>query len=192
MEGVIATILLFAGNFAPRNWAFCAGQLLAISQYQSLFSLLGTTYGGDGRTTFALPDLRGRVAVGAGDGPGLTPVPLGSRAGSEQTRLTLANLPTHTHAASLENGTLRVASADGSHASPVGHVPAQANIKPRGGGSITGNIYGDSPDAAMAADIVTGTVEVGPAGNDTPFDNHQPYTALNYIICMNGIYPSRS
>ncbi|WP_430974469.1 tail fiber protein, partial [Sunxiuqinia rutila] len=96
-EPFVAQISMFGGNFAPRNWAFCDGQLLAISSHTALFSLLGTTYGGDGRTTFALPDLRGRTPVHAGNGPGLSPRALGSKFGSEQTTLTTNNLPSHNH-----------------------------------------------------------------------------------------------
>ena len=106
MEGTMATIVMFAGNFAPRTWALCQGQLLAISSNSALFSLLGVTYGGDGRTTFGLPDLRGRVPVGTGSGPGFTNRLLGARSGVEYNNLTVAHLPAHTHSttrASISN-----------------------------------------------------------------------------------------
>jgi len=100
-EGTLGEVTLFAGNFAPRGWAFCHGQLLPINQYQALFSILGTTYGGDGRTTFALPDLRGRVPVGVGYGPGLSDIRLGQKAGYEAVQLTVNQLPAHLHGFSL-------------------------------------------------------------------------------------------
>lgn len=97
MEGYIAQIILFAGTFAPRGWAFCQGQILSISQNTALFSLLGTTYGGNGQTTFALPDLRGRAPIGTGQGPGLSSISLGQMAGTENVTLLITQLPAHTH-----------------------------------------------------------------------------------------------
>ena len=97
MEGFLGQVILFGGSFAPRNWEFCDGQLLAISQWQALYSILGTTYGGDGRTNFALPDLRSRIPIGQGSGPGLTTRQLGSKGGSETVTLTTADMPSHNH-----------------------------------------------------------------------------------------------
>lgn len=191
MEGVMATIMLFAGNFAPRNWMFCDGRSLSIAEFSALYSLLGATYGGDGRTTFALPDLQGRGPIGAGHGPGLNPVTLGELGGEEQTRLQMGNLPSHSHPASLNEGTIRASSASADDDDPAGRTLAVTSITARGV-DVVGNIYGSGPDASMAAGIVTGRVEVGAAGGNLPFSNRPPYTGLNYVICVQGIYPSRS
>ncbi|QUL37814.1 phage tail protein [Erythrobacter sp. JK5] len=178
MEGYLAQIIMFGGNFAPRNWAFCHGQLLAISSNSALFSLLGTAYGGDGRTTFGLPDLRGRVPIGQGAGPGLPNNILGQKGGSPTTTLTVANLPPHNHAATL-------------HAeSDVGSSGAPTNALL---GVVTGatKIYAPSVPAdqvAMHPDSIT----VGNTGGGTSFSNEQPYQVLHYVICTQGIYPSRN
>ncbi len=122
MDGVLGTIMIFAGNFAPRSWALCEGQLLAISSNTSLFSILGTTYGGDGRTTFALPDLRGRVSFQQGSGPGLPTYSLGQKGGSDTNVLNVNNLPAHSHAGSLNvssaNASQSAATADSTIATP--------------------------------------------------------------------------
>src|SRR5262245_42833413 len=118
MDSFIGSIILFAGNFAPRGWAFCQGQILSIAQNTALFSILGTTYGGNGQTTFALPDLRGRVPIGTGQGPGLSNIDLGEQSGSENVTLLASNMPPHTH------DYIPAASQTGSSDSPVGLVPA--------------------------------------------------------------------
>ena len=168
MEPLIGMIVLFAGNFAPRGWAFCDGSLLSISQYQALFSILGTTYGGNGQTTFALPDLRGRVPLSAGQGPGLTVRPLGAHGGAEQTVLTSAQLPSHSHPLNAKQG-----AADDDL--PTGNLLAGAEVFGAG-----------SPDSVMNAEAI------GSTGGSTPVGNMQPFLALNYIIALEGIYPSRS
>jgi microcystin-dependent protein len=170
-EPFIGEIIMFGGNFAPRGWALCDGQLLPIAQNSALFSILGTTYGGDGRTTFALPDLRGRVSMHAGNGPGLSDRRLGQRGGAETATLTVANLPSHTHAARASD------------------QPANAN-KPSGNTwavDVGGNTYSDTtPNQDMDAATVAAT------GGSQPFNNEQPFTVVNYIICLEGIFPSRS
>ena len=178
MEGYLAQVIGFAGNFAPRNWAFCHGQLLAINSNAALFSLLGTNYGGDGRTTFGLPDLRGRVMVGQGRGPGLAANVLGQTGGRENVTLTQAELPSHSHSA-----TLHAESDVGTSGAPTNQLL----------GVITGNtkIYAPSVPAdqvAMHPDSIT----VGNTGGNTPLNLQQPYKVLNYIICTQGIFPSRS
>ncbi|MBV6441037.1 MAG: phage tail protein [Haliscomenobacteraceae bacterium CHB4] len=177
MEGYIAQILFFAGNFAPRSWAFCDGSLLPISQYQALFSLIGTIYGGDGISTFALPDLRGRVAVGAGDGPGLSDYQLGQKGGAEYTTLTVNQLPTHTHQVNIQ---LAVSTGNGTTDEPNGNVLAGSSA----------NIYATATSAngKLAGISATDT----PTGGNQPVSIVQPYLAMNYIICLEGIYPSRS
>lgn len=169
-EPFIGQIVQFAGNFAPRGWAFCSGQLLPIASNSALFSILGTTYGGDGRTTFALPDLRGRVAIHPGNGPGLSDYRQGSIGGRERVTLTVAELPNHTH-------TTRRAfrAGPGTTTSPSGAVVAEAEE----------DIYGtaDANDAGPAT---------GATGGSVPFDVRQPFGTVNFIIALQGIFPSRS
>lgn len=182
MEGTIGEIRMFAGNFAPRNWAFCAAQILPIAQNTALFSILGTTYGGNGQTTFALPDLRGRVPVGTGQGPGLSNIVLGQVAGSENTTLISNNMPAHTHAFSA-NVAPPCNTGAGNADSPGGNIPA---------GSATDENYAGaaSSNGTMAPIAIAGNT--GIAGGSQPFSNMQPYLGMNYIICLFGIFPSRN
>lgn len=175
-EPFLAEIIMFAGNFAPRGWAFCQGQLLPIAQNTALFSLLGTTYGGDGRTTFALPDLRGRVPVGTGQGPGLPNINLGEMSGEAAHTLNVTEMPAHSHPAQAAGS----ANA-GDSASPGGNTWATSTARD--------NVYTSAaPDSSMAASAVT----VGAAGGSQPHNNMQPYLGMNYIIALQGIFPSRS
>ncbi len=176
MEPYIAQVLFFAGNFAPRGWAYCDGSLLPISQYEALFSLIGTIYGGDGVTTFALPDFRGRVAVGAGDGPGLSDYQLGQRGGIEHTTLTVNQLPSHTHQVNIQ---LVVSTGNGTSDEPDGNVLA--------GTSTPTYAAANSANGKLAGISATDT----PVGGNQSFNIVQPYLAMNYIICLEGIYPSR-
>ena len=174
----LGEIRMFAGTFAPRNWAYCNGQLLPINQNQALFSLLGTTYGGDGRTTFALPDLRGRVPVhnGASAGPGLPEVRLGERGGNNEVTLNTNQMPAHSHPV---NG----ASANADSTSPTDNVPAV----PFDGVNNEPNVYGTgTPDVTMAADVI------GETGGTDPVDVRQPFLGIHYIIALQGVFPSRS
>ncbi|TNE67501.1 MAG: phage tail protein [Bacteroidetes bacterium] len=172
----IAQVCLFAGNFAPRGWAFCDGSLLPISSYEALFSLVGTTYGGDGRTTFGLPDFRGRIPVGTGQGPGLSNIPLGGKSGIATQTFTAAHLPTHTHTAT---GAIGSTTQSGTTANPGGAVVAQAN----------NNFFAPATPAAGTLGSVAATVQ--PAGGTTGFDNHMPSLGIYFIIALEGIYPSR-
>lgn len=186
MEGTIGEIRMFAGTFAPRNWAFCAGQLMSISQNTALFSILGTTYGGNGQTTFALPDLRGRAPIGAGQGPGLSNISLGEVSGTETVTLLTTQMPAHTHTATL-TGTVSLGCVDdnGNTDSPGGNRLA---IAPAGT-----QVYSNAAaDAAMAASNISGTVTIGIAGNSQPVPIRNPYLGMNYIICLFGIFPSRN
>ena len=172
-ECLIGEIKMFAGNFAPRGWTRCDGQLLQISHHPALFSILGTTYGGDGRRTFAVPDLRGRVPLGTGQGSNLTHRRLGERGGEEDHFLTEEELPSHTHTAmasgQLEKGRDR-------QRSPEGHVLAHGNFK----------IYSTQPaDVEMAESTISET------GGNEAHNNMPPYLGLNYILCLQGQYPSR-
>jgi microcystin-dependent protein len=166
MEGTLGEVRLFAGNFAPRGWAFCDGQLLAISSNTALFSILGTNYGGDGRTTFGLPDLRGRAPIHSGQGPGLPEYRLGQRGGQENFILTTAQLPRHYH-------NIQTA-AEGNTDDPVNNYVAGAGL----------NSFSTVSNTTSKA-----TADVG---EYQPVNNMQPYLAINYIICLQGVFPSRN
>ena len=172
MEGVISEIRLWAANFAPQNWMFCHGQVLPIAQYTALFSLLGTTYGGNGTTNFALPDLRSRVPMGAGQAPGLSETHLGETKGTEQTTLLLSNLPMHSHQVRVSNKF-----AGGDH--PAG--------KYLGASAADKGFYDTSSDNSMMAPDM-----IAPTGSNVPINNLQPSLGLNYVICIFGIFPSRA
>ncbi len=170
-EPFVGEIKMFAGNFAPRGWAFCDGQLLAVSQNDALFSLLGTIYGGDGRTTFGLPDMRGRIPLHQGTGPGLSSRKLGSQSGSEQETLNTTQLPSHNHdfVASLDNAT----SSD----------PQAKQIAP----STTIRYLN-----AAASDTSFSDNALGTNGDSRSHTNIQPSLCIHYIIALFGIYPSRN
>jgi microcystin-dependent protein len=168
----IGEIKIFAGNYAPRGWAMCDGQLLAISQNSALYSLLGTTYGGDGRTTFALPDLRGRIPVHAGSAPGLTRRNLGERSGSEHHTLTINEMPGHTH-------TAHALDKPGDRSNPdAAHWAATSSGSP--------DYVHTSPDSDMSSEILSD------AGAGQSHANLMPYLCVNFIIALFGIFPSRS
>ena len=199
MDPFLAQIVMFGGNFAPRGWAFCDGQLLAISQNSALFSLLGTTYGGDGRTTFGLPELRGRVAIHSGNGsrgPGLSPRPLGQRGGLESVNLNVTQIPTHTHAAAGQT-TIMVSNQPGTSPEPIGGGSLSAVGAPRGKASDA-LIYNDqAPNVSLYNDhsghtAANTTVTIGNTGGSQAHTNMQPYLAVNYIIALQGVFPSRS
>ncbi len=168
----LGSIVMFGGNFAPGGWAFCDGQLLPINSYSALFSLLGTTYGGDGRTTFALPDLRGRppVHTGYGPGPGLSIYTLGQKGGVENVTLNINQIPSHTH---------KINSYDGRPDSdtPAGHVLS----------TLSELIYSsDSPNVIMNVDSISNT------GGTQLHNNMQPFLAVHYIIALQGLFPPRN
>lgn len=172
MDPYVGQITLVAFNFAPVGWAQCDGSLLAISQNTALFSLIGTTYGGDGQTTFALPDLRSRVPLHQGEGPGLSDYNLGQSGGVESVALSSAQIPSHTHQAKCFTG--------GSHSnSPVGGVWAQASA--------------DTPYKALpAATVAMNGGAIGQTGGNQPHENRMPLLALNYIIALEGIFPTQN
>jgi len=174
MEGYIAQILFFAGNFAPRFWAFCDGQIININSNTALFSLLGFTYGGNGQTTFALPDFRGRVPIGVGQGPGLSETSLGESSGAPTATLVVPQMPAHSHAATVS---VAAASSNGSSATPVGNVFATSSAL----------AYGTGTNVAALGTTLT----LGPAGGDQAFTVQQPTLAVCFIICLSGYYPSR-
>lgn len=183
MEGYISEIRMFAGNFAPMAWAFCQGQLMSIAQNDALFALIGTTYGGDGQTTFGLPDLRSRTPIHTGQGSGLSPYVLGQMSGTEVNTLTATNVGGHTHAVTGNAG-IQAATGDGQAAAAVNNFPA-------GNGDA---IYGTATDnSAMAPASLSGvTVAPQTPNGNQPIGNIQPYLAMNFIICLEGIFPSRN
>jgi microcystin-dependent protein len=167
----VGEVRLFAGNFAPAGWAFCDGSLYPISENETLFALIGTTYGGDGQVTFAMPDLRGRVPVHQGFGPGLSGRTMGERGGTETVTLTAAQMPAHTHA-------LRASSAAATGSAPGGAVLAAT-------GAV--NSYGSgTPTQAMAAGAVSAQ------GGNQPHENMAPFLTVSYIISLFGIFPQRT
>jgi microcystin-dependent protein len=169
-EPFVGEIRMFAGNFAPQGWAFCDGQLLAVSQNDALFSLLGTTYGGDGRTTFGLPDLRGRIPIHAGNGPGLSPRPLGSKGGTEAETLTVNQMAAHSHAF---QGAAQAADIP----DPAGNMTAKS--------ATTDAYLKEAPGSALASGAVTST------GGSQSHTNLMPFLCVNFIVALFGIYPSR-
>jgi microcystin-dependent protein len=171
-EPFIAEIQIFAGNFAPRSWAFCNGQLLPIAQNSALFSLVGTTYGGDGRATFGLPDLQGRSPMHPGNGPGLSSRLLGEKTGIETVGLNDSQMPSHKHF------------GRGSENAAVSSAPAN-NYIARGGGRGV-NSYLDADDSVGASK------QLLPTGGGQAHNNMQPYLAMNFIIALQGVFPSRS
>jgi microcystin-dependent protein len=174
-EPFLAEIVMFGANFAPRGWAYCEGQLLPINQNSALFSLLGTIYGGDGRTTFALPDLRGRVPIQPGNGPGLSSYTLGERGGAERVTLTIAEMPSHNHSVTLH-----------------GERGASTSTNPAGNLLANGNSYAAhnsaNPEPAMASQSIT---QANIGGGQSHY-NIQPFLCVNFIIALQGTFPSRN
>jgi len=173
-EPFIGQIMLVPYNFAPRGWAFCNGQILPIAQNTALFSLLGTTYGGNGQTTFALPDLRGRVPVSSGQGPGLQNYDLGQVGGSETQTLTVNEMPLHNHTFAL------------------GAIDDDANLGLAANNYLAnvaspGQVYRSGPPDTTLGTQITATV-----GGNQPVEILQPYLGLNYCIALEGIFPSRN
>ncbi|MCW5958515.1 MAG: phage tail protein [Pyrinomonadaceae bacterium] len=171
----LGEIVMFGGNFAPRSWAFCSGQLLPIAQNTALFSILGTTYGGNGQTTFALPDLRGRVPMHPGSGPGLSPRSLGEQGGVENVTLITSQIPSHNHTATT---TANANSGPASDTVPTGNFLAE------------GNNYNSAFNTQMNNGAVQ--VTIGNSGGSQPHSNIQPFTCINFIIALQGIFPSRN
>jgi microcystin-dependent protein len=167
-EPFIGQIMLVPYNFAPRGWAFCNGQILPIAQNTALFSLLGTTFGGNGQTTFALPDLRGRAALSSGQGPGLSNYDLGQVGGTESTTLTINQMPMHNHTCNASDNEVS------------------------GGGSPTNNLVAKGGFFDPTANTVMAPNMVNTTGGSQPFSILSPYLTLNYCIALEGIFPSRN
>ncbi|NML22097.1 phage tail protein [Pseudoflavitalea sp. G-6-1-2] len=173
----IGFVTVFAGNFAPVGWMFCNGALLAISEYDVLYNLIGTTYGGDGVNTFALPNLQSRIAIHAGTSGGNTYV-IGQTSGTETTTVTVNQMPAHNHSVTGITGAPLVATSAGNLNTPNGNVPAIASQ----------NVFNASADGLGLAPT-TGTGSTSPAGSNIPMEILPPYLAMNYIIAVFGIYP---
>ena len=176
-EPYLGQIILFAGNFAIRNYAMCNGQILPIAQNTALFSLLGTTYGGNGQTTFALPDLRGRAPLHFGQGPGLSPYTLGEVSGTENQTLLLTNLPAHNHL-------MRTSSSDGNDSAPA--PTTVPGVVKNGANTLNAYTVTNNPDSTFLNTDITNT------GNNQPVPILQPFLALNFLIALQGIFPSRN
>ncbi|WP_339717715.1 phage tail protein [Cyclobacterium amurskyense] len=179
-EEYIGVVKMFAGNFAPRGYAICDGRLLKIKDNQSLFSIIGNMYGGDGRTTFALPDLRGRMPVGIGNGQGLSTKKIGEKGGQEATKLEEKNMPAHSH-------TLNSSSEAATSSNPKDNFPALSHVKvnrfkpPYAVETFAGTSNSNMNDKT-----------IGLSGQNEPFDQMPPYLGINFIICIQGYYPARS
>jgi len=177
----IGEVVIFAGNFAPRGWAFCDGQLLPIAQNSALFSILGTTYGGDGRSTFALPDLRGRAVLHAGSGPGLSSIRLGEKLGTETETLQNFQMPSHNHTAT--ESTIEIAMSTAAGEEGTGNRNFISNHP---------NAFNTTTTNAAALGGVTLTTLIGNNGGNQSHNNIQPVQVVNYIIALQGVYPSRN
>lgn len=171
MDPFVAEIRIFPFNFAPKGWAFCDGQLLPLSQNTALFSLLGTTYGGDGKSTFALPDMQGNAPMHPGQGPGLSLHDLGETGGSETVSLLESEIPSHSHS-------VHVSQADGIERNPPGQLLAT--------GIGIGQYAAPGPLTQLSPNALT------PAGGDQPHNNMQPYLTLNFCIALQGVFPPRT
>ena len=202
MEGTIGEIRAFAGNFAPQNWQFCAGQTLPIAQYTPLFAIIGTTYGGDGQSTFQLPNIQSRIVIGAGAGSGLPVYNLGQQLGEENHTLIITEMPAHTHAVTTQNDNtpssatvnLMAINATADKINPQNNLlaqdelgktlyaPGSSTTTPMNAGSLTVN----------SLTTTSPTVTVNLTGQSLPHNNIQPVLGMNYIICLEGIFPSRN
>jgi microcystin-dependent protein len=176
MTPILAQISIFGFNFAPRGWAFCNGQILAISQNTALFSLLGTTYGGNGQTNFALPNLQGCSPVSAGQAPGLSNYLLGQSGGDPNIQLTAAQMPAHNHVAAANSG-------DGSLPAPTNNIWA--------GPGADRDLYWYSP-YSLGSTVQMAANALSAAGGGQPHNNYMPYLAVNYCIALQGVFPSRN
>jgi len=174
MDPFVAEIRIFGFNFAPKGWAFCDGQILPISQNTALFSLLGTTYGGDGKSTFALPDLQGRAPMHPGQGPGLSLHDLGETGGSETETLLVSEMPVHTHNLQAQSGPAGANTADNS----------STLARAAGGAAYKASPYGNLTTLAPTA--------MSPTGSSFPHNNMMPYITMSFCIALQGVFPPRT
>lgn len=176
-DPLLGQMMLFGGNFCPRGWTAADGKLLAISQYQAVFSIMGTTYGGDGRTTFGMPDLRGRAPISVGSGPGLPNYAQGSKGGSTEFSVRVANMPSHTH-----TGTIAASPEDGNTNAPVRNSFAKST---NGANSY---ITGDPAVNNMHPNVL----RINPTGGSLPVNKVSPYLTLQWCVALQGVFPSRN
>jgi microcystin-dependent protein len=182
MNPHVGEIRMFGGTFAPQGWQFCDGRLLPIAENETLFALIGTTYGGDGEETFALPNLQGRFPLHRGQGPGLSSYPMGEMGGVESVTLTVNQTPAHTHVLTAAEVAPRCSSSVGTDRSPVGRVFAAESA------GVTAIYSSAAPDAAMGG--LAGTATINTAGGSQPHTNLPPYLCVSFIISLYGILPS--
>jgi microcystin-dependent protein len=180
MEDYIGMIHFFGGNFAIRQYAKCEGQLLSISSNTALFSILGTTFGGDGRTTFALPDLRGRAPIGEGHGPGLSDIRLGQKGGAQTHTLNVAEMPSHTHAATVSVKPKASSTTEGDDDTATNAYLGQNEI------------YTSNAAGLVDMGPADATVSIGNSGGNQSFSVQSPYLGLTALICLYGLFPPRS
>lgn len=209
MDEYIGIIKIFGGNFAPRGWQMCNGQLLSIAQNTALFSILGTTYGGNGQTTFALPNFQSRVPIGMGQGAGLSPYVEGQLGGVENTTLNITQMPAHNHAAvftptggggSSTPPTFKASTMSGTESTPGANGACTlASPIDQNDGAVREYVNDPAPSVTLVGltggsggGITGGTVTIGITGNNQPVQILQPYIAVNYIICLEGLFPSRN
>jgi microcystin-dependent protein len=180
-QPLVGVIFVHAGNYAPLNWALCWGQTIAIANNEVLYTLIGTTYGGDGVQTFNLPDLRGRIPIGQGQGPGLNSYVIGQKAGTETVSIATGQLPAHTHLVNVNN-------AQGNATVPTSGTYLAGTYSGSGSSATPYNFYGTTPSAGATLSGAT----IGAAGGSVPTSILQPILATNYIISLYGIFPSRN
>lgn len=182
-EPFIGEIKIFGFNFAPQNYQLCSGQLLSIAQNTALFSLLGTTYGGDGQTTFGLPDLRGRMPIGQGQGPGLPDYMIGEIGGTTSTTILTSNMPAHVHTLNAVTVKIKASSANADETTPDGNYPANTQGTSYSSSGPTNNVF-------TGGTAISGTTDI--TGSNAPISILNPYLAINYSIAIYGIFPSRN
>ncbi len=199
MDGTIGEIRMWSADWAPSNWSLCQGQLIAISRNNALFSIIGTKYGGDGRSSFGLPNLQGRVPMGAGRGPGLTPRLIGQAGGQETVTLNILNMPSHNHmimGTPGASGHIKLSKDSALRDTPQeGDVPAVGNFSSGLGSTQITNNFGSNTNTVNGQEIPgfnPSSLQVGQSGGSQSHQNMQPFIVVNFIICMYGLYPSRS
>ena len=189
---LIGEVQMFAGNYAPDGWAFCDGSILNIADNTALYSLLGDAFGGDGRTTFGLPDLRGRIAIGAGHQPGGADYARGQKAGSERVTLDVAQMPLHLHNVQSElKVTIQATTAKGDTVTPTDGVLLCTGYDVETAFQVENYQPTSNAPVALGGTSMTGKVSIANAGKSASHENMMPYQCVNYIIAVKGIYPER-
>lgn len=185
VDSYIGEVRMFSGNYAPDGWHLCDGTLMSISAYEALYSLIGTSFGGNGATTFGLPDLRGRLPIGQGTGSGLTPRVLGQTGGTEMVTLTPANIPSHTHAVN----TVAATATTGTLVADVNGAPGNLTFAQAANG-VKDYMNNNAPTPTIAT-LADGSISNSGPTQTQPHQNMMPSFVVNYIICLEGLYPER-